>query len=51
VRFKNVSKKFDKNDFELYDRLTDQSSEIEALFIERTKQLFKRWWNSRDNFA
>ena len=39
--FKNVSKKFDKNDFELYDRLTDQSSEIEALFIERTKQLLK----------
>lgn len=39
--FKNVSKKFDKNDFELYDRLTDQSSEIEALFIERTKQLLR----------
>lgn len=39
--FKNVSKKFDENDFELYDRLTDQSSEIEALFIERTKQLLK----------
>lgn len=39
--FKNVSKKFDSNDFELYDRLTDQSSEIEALFIERTKQLLK----------
>ena len=39
--FKNVSKKFDGSDFELYDRLTDQSSEIEALFIERTKQLLK----------
>lgn len=30
-----------KNNFELYGRLTDQSSEIEALFIERTKQLLK----------
>lgn len=30
-----------KKNFELYDRLTDQSSEIEALFIERTKQLLK----------
>jgi type I restriction enzyme M protein len=39
--FKNISKKFDSDDFELYDRLTDQSSEIEALFIERTKQLLK----------
>lgn len=29
------------NNFELYERLTDQSSEIEALFIERTKQLLK----------
>ncbi|WP_291750823.1 restriction endonuclease subunit S [Candidatus Sulfuricurvum sp. RIFRC-1] len=29
------------NNFELYGRLTDQSSEIEALFIERTKQLLK----------
>jgi type I restriction enzyme M protein len=27
--------------FELYSRLTDQSSEIECLFIERTKQLLK----------
>ena len=27
--------------FELYDSLTDQSSEIEVLFIERTKQLLK----------
>ncbi len=29
------------NGFDLYDRLTDQSSEIECLFIERTKQLLK----------
>jgi len=27
--------------FELYSRLTDQSSEIECLFVERTKQLLK----------
>lgn len=39
--FKNISKKFNKDDFELYEKLTDQSSEIEALFIERTKQLLK----------
>lgn len=30
-----------KSGFELYNRLTDQSSEIECLFIERTKQLLK----------
>jgi type I restriction enzyme M protein len=30
-----------KKGFGLYDRLTDQSSEIECLFIERTKQLLK----------
>ena len=30
-----------KKNFELYSRLTDQSSEIETLFIERTKQLLK----------
>ena len=30
-----------KKAFDLYDRLTDQSSEIECLFIERTKQLLK----------
>lgn len=30
-----------KKNFELYEKLTDQSSEIEALFIERTKQLLK----------
>jgi type I restriction enzyme M protein len=39
--FKNVSKSFNGDDFELYEKLTDQSSEIEALFIERTKQLLK----------
>ena len=39
--FKNVSKSFNGDDFELYDKLTDQSSEIETLFIERTKQLLK----------
>jgi len=40
--FKNMmdSEKSKKN-FELYDRLTEQSSEIETLFIERTKQLLK----------
>lgn len=30
-----------KDSFELFDSLTDQSSEIECLFIERTKQLLK----------
>ncbi|WP_410879470.1 N-6 DNA methylase [Myroides sp. DW712] len=30
-----------KQAFDLYSRLTDQSSEIECLFIERTKQLLK----------
>lgn len=30
-----------KQAFELYSRLTDQSSEIECLFVERTKQLLK----------
>lgn len=30
-----------KSGFDLYNRLTDQSSEIECLFIERTKQLLK----------
>ena len=34
------SEKAQKN-FELFYRLTDQSSEIETLFIERTKQLLK----------
>ncbi len=40
--FKNTARTFYKeNDFELYDKLTDNSSEIECLFIERTKQLLK----------
>ncbi len=40
--FKNVARKYyTENDFEIYDKLTDQSSEIECLFIERTKQLLK----------
>ncbi|MDR1984268.1 MAG: N-6 DNA methylase, partial [Prevotellaceae bacterium] len=40
--FKNNAAKFyGKNDFTLYDSLTDNSSEIEALFVERTKQLLK----------
>lgn len=37
----NAHKYYNGNDFELYDALTDQSSEIECLFIERTKQLLK----------
>ncbi|MDP2384747.1 MAG: N-6 DNA methylase [Bacteroidota bacterium] len=40
--FKNAARSFYKNeDFELYNKLTDTSSEIECLFIERTKQLLK----------
>ncbi len=40
--FKNVARKYyTEDDFEIYDKLTDQSSEIECLFIERTKQLLK----------
>jgi type I restriction enzyme M protein len=31
-----------QNDFDLYKHLTDNSKEIEALFIERTKQLLKK---------
>ncbi len=38
--FKNTLKKGNES-FELFDRLTDNSSEIECLFIERTKQLLK----------
>jgi len=37
----NASKFYSKKDFDLYDYLTDNSSEIECLFIERTKQLLK----------
>ena len=40
--FKNAARDYyTENDFELYNRLTDNSSEIECLFIERTKQLLK----------
>lgn len=38
--FKN-SLKYGEESFELYNRLTDDSSEIECLFIERMKQLLK----------
>lgn len=38
--FKNTLSKVDKS-FKLFWKLTDQSSEIECLFIERTKQLLK----------
>lgn len=38
--FKNTLK-FGEESFELYNRLTEDSSEIECLFIERTKQLLK----------
>lgn len=37
----NARKYYTEKDFELYNSLTDQSSEIECLFIERTKQLLK----------
>lgn len=40
--FRNVSRNFyTEKDFELYSNLTDNSSEIECLFLERTKQLLK----------
>ena len=40
--FKNASREYYKDeDFELYKNLTDNSSEIECLFIERAKQLLK----------
>ncbi|RLJ73427.1 restriction endonuclease subunit S [Pedobacter alluvionis] len=37
----NASKYYNQNEFELYSKLTDNSSEIECLFIERTMQLLK----------
>lgn len=40
----NLKSQNAKHDFDLFDSLTDASSEIEALFIERTKQLLKEWW-------
>jgi type I restriction enzyme M protein len=40
--FKQPARRFyTEIDFDLYSSLTDQSSEIEVLFIERTKQLLK----------
>lgn len=40
--FKQTTREYyTENDFELYNKLTDNSSEIECLFIERTKQLLK----------
>ena len=38
--FKNTLNRVDES-FKLFGKLTDQSSEIECLFIERTKQLLK----------
>lgn len=38
--FKNTLKN-GKDTFSMYNRLTEQSSEIECLFVERTKQLLK----------
>jgi type I restriction enzyme M protein len=37
----NLKREFAEKDFELYKYLTEQSSEIECLFVERTKQLLK----------
>jgi type I restriction enzyme M protein len=37
----NARSYYTENDFDIYGNLTDQSSEIECLFIERTKQLLK----------
>src|SRR3989344_688973 len=37
----NLDEENSKKSFDLFDRLSDQSSEIECLFIERTKQLLK----------
>jgi type I restriction enzyme M protein len=43
--FKNdLKKEYAENDFELFSKLTEASSEIEALFIERTSQLLKEGW-------
>ncbi|MDR0660756.1 MAG: N-6 DNA methylase [Prevotellaceae bacterium] len=40
--FKNAAREYYKDEsFDLYGRLTDNSSEIECLFVERTKQLLK----------
>lgn len=37
----NARKYYDENDFTLYNDITDDSSAIECLFIERTQQLLK----------
>jgi type I restriction enzyme M protein len=37
----NARSYYTEKDFDLYERLTDNSSEIECLFVERTKQLLK----------
>jgi type I restriction enzyme M protein len=39
--FRANLKEYAKDDFELFSKLTEASSEIEALFIERTSQLLK----------
>lgn len=40
--FKNTSREYyNENDFDLYNGLTDNSSEIECLFVERASQLLK----------
>lgn len=39
----NLKPEHASNNFTLFDSLTDASSEIEALFIERTAQLLKEW--------
>lgn len=40
----NLDREKSEKDFNLYNELSDKSSEIECLFIERTKQLLKEWW-------
>jgi type I restriction enzyme M protein len=37
----NLNRDNAENDFDMYGKLTDSSSEIECLFIERTSQLLK----------
>jgi type I restriction enzyme M protein len=39
----NLDREKAEQDFDLYQYLTERSSEIECLFIERTKQLLKEW--------
>ncbi|MDR2125445.1 MAG: restriction endonuclease subunit S, partial [Prevotellaceae bacterium] len=40
--FKNVAREYyTEKDFDLYESISDVSSEIECLFVERTKQLLK----------